>query len=272
MRLEAWGGSEIGHVRTRNEDSFALRPTSVDSVREMAQALFAVADGMGGHPGGDVASSLAVAAVLETERNAAEPEREWLARMHDAAQASIELRARQDPRLGQMGTTLTVALVSEGLCWINHVGDTRLYWVRGSRIAGVTRDHTVAQEMVDAGRLAASASDGHPMGNVLTRCLGVCPDQRADRPERPLALHPGDCLILATDGLIKTMAPDALPAMLASRSVEDAGRAMLASALSNGAPDNVTVVLVRVLESPPASASATGAETFDEVAAPSSAQ
>lgn len=250
MKLDVDGRSNTGLVRSRNEDAYAIWPPGVGSDQSLSQVILAIADGMGGHPGGDVASALAVGTIREAE---APPEdidsaRDWLRNVHDAAANRLHERAKISPELREMGTTLTLALLTSGLCLVSHVGDTRLYWMRGSRCLCVTRDHTVAQEMVEAGRLAAAESEGHPMGNVLTRCLGVCADDRPDLLEKGLVLEAGDTLLLATDGLVKTVATRDLSSLIEGRSASEATENLVQAALAGGAPDNVTVIVARVLE------------------------
>ena len=260
MKLDAFGRSEVGLVRERNEDSFALRASLGDV------ALFAVADGMGGHPGGDIASALATSAIHSYQGPVkGEHPREALNRLHHEAARRLQERSREDSRLNEMGTTLTIAFLSDGLCFVSHIGDSRLYWMRGDRCLRVTRDHTLAEEMVENGRLRREEAESHPMSNVLTRCLGVCPDQRPDLPDRGLRLAPEDRLILASDGLMKSVPTAKLASYLAAVEARNAVDSLIEASLTGGAPDNVTVVVVRMIECERrGSESNEDALTFDE--------
>ncbi|MBK8230116.1 MAG: serine/threonine-protein phosphatase [Candidatus Eisenbacteria bacterium] len=243
MKLDWHGRSEVGHVRERNEDAYAAGQPDADP------RVFAVADGMGGHPGGDQASRLAVDVVLQAPPiQRRESIREYLARLHHDAAISLQEFSRAHVEFKDMGTTFTLAAFSRGLCYLCHVGDTRLYWIRSGERLRVTRDHTLAQEMVESGRLLPEEAEDHPMSNVLTRCLGVCPDQRADLPERGLVVEAGDRFILASDGLVKAVATADLAALIADRSAQQAADALVQAALAGGAPDNVTVIVVEIVD------------------------
>jgi len=221
---------------------------------------------MGGHPGGDVASALATSVIHAWNG----PERgesalESLTRLHGAAKQRVDERSHEESRLKEMGTTLTIAMVLRGLCYVSHIGDSRLYWLRGNRIARVTRDHTLAEEMVENGRLRREDADSHPMANVLTRCLGVCPDQHPDLLERGLRLAADDRLLLASDGLMKTVPTGELPGYVSGVDPRAAVDALMEAALAAGAPDNVTVIVVRVIEceTPKPGADSLGWEDLD---------
>jgi len=238
--------NHIGLLRPRNEDAWYTGLGG--SAHE--DGVFAVADGMGGHPGGEVASALAIAAVADGRdlpREPAPPER--LLRIFRAASEKIRERGRHEPQHRDMGTTLTVALLDHGLAWIGHIGDCRLYWIRGGEEVQITRDHTMAQDLIEAGLLHPSMADNHPSSHVLTRCLGACPDQGPDLLLSPLALAAGDRLLLASDGLVKAVRAAALPELLQGRDPEAGVEQLISAALEGGAPDNVTVVLLSLVGS-----------------------
>lgn len=264
MRLEQAARSNLGLVRRRNEDSWMAWPQEADGANEVPVAVFGVADGMGGHPGGDVASALAVAAVYRCGDPAEVAVAEYLRQAFRSAAKAIADRARATADLREMGTTLTVLLLRAGEAWAGQIGDSRLYWIRGDRCLLITRDHTLARDLVDRGLIGLEEADDHPSSHVLTRCLGVCPDQAPDLLHRPLRPEPGDWFLLASDGLVKAVPTRELPAVLAGRGAADAVEMLESLALQGGAPDNVTIVLVRVLDEgvPP---SGSEAISFDEV-------
>lgn len=254
MKIEHAYRNHIGLLRPRNEDACCASLSEGDG--EPHGGVFAVADGMGGHPGGEVASSLAIAAVVESRiADSVLPPLERLRRLFRAASDRIEQRSAREPQNREMGTTLTVALIDRGRLWVGHIGDCRLYWIRQRREVQITRDHTMAQDMVDAGLLLPAAAERHPASHVLTRCLGACPDQAPDLLELPLALETGDRLLLASDGLVKAVRPSELADLLRGHSPDSGADRLLEAALSGGAPDNVTVVVVEVLEADPTAAS-----------------
>lgn len=248
MKLEQAARSNLGLVRRRNEDSWVSWPHRADGANEVPAAVFGVADGMGGHPGGDVASALAVAAVERCGDPAGRAAEEYLREAFRAAGQAILAEAQLTPRLKEMGTTLTVLLLRSGEAWAGQIGDSRLYWIRGDRCHLLTRDHTLARDLVDRGVLGLEEADDHPSSHVLTRCLGVCPDQAPEILRRPLRPEPGDWFLLASDGLVKAVPTRQLATLLAGRGAAAAVEALEAAALAGGAPDNVTIVLVRVLD------------------------
>lgn len=242
---EAAGASDVGRVRQGNEDAFHLDP---------ARGLFLVADGMGGHAAGEVASALAVETVtglvapaLDAGADADRLDaalRDAFVRAHDA----ITGRAAADPATRGMGTTLTLAaLDAAGGFRIGHVGDSRAYLFRGGRAGQVTRDHTWVQAEVDAGRLSPSSARTHPFSHVITRALGA--GIARDEPDVLTGtVVPGDVLLLCTDGLTGMVGPRTLNGVLR----EDAPPAQQVTALIDaanrrGGADNITVVLVRIL-------------------------
>lgn len=204
---------------------------------------------MGGHPGGEIASAIAVEVASEV---ASQHDGLPLALLHTVfsrAAHAIERRGSDDPQYREMGTTLTTAFLVDGRAYVGHIGDSRMYWIRGAACTLVTRDHNVAQELVLSGRLDAEVAEDHPMANVLTRCLGVCPDNLPDFLDRALLLEPEDVLLFASDGLAKAVHPQTLVELIRGVNAERATQHLVDAALSGGAPDNVTVLIVRVLES-----------------------
>lgn len=205
---------------------------------------------MGGHPGGEIASSIAVEVASEiAASHQNELPTRLLQELFRRAADAIERRGQTEPEYREMGTTLTTAFLSAGRAHVAHIGDSRMYWIRGSVCTQVTRDHNVAQELVLSGRLDAEVAEDHPMANVLTRCLGVCPDNAPDFLDGALLLEPEDVLLFASDGLAKAVHPQTLVELIRGVSAERATQQLVEAALSGGAPDNVTVVIVRVLES-----------------------
>jgi serine/threonine protein phosphatase PrpC len=243
IRWEAAGGSDVGRVRRGNEDAFLL---------DAPRGIFLVADGMGGHAAGEVASDIAretVGTLLSRALDAGAGEDDLPSVMDEAvraAHAGILAYAARYPGARGLGTTLTAAVLSPGgELLLGHVGDSRAYLLRDGGLVQLTRDHTWVQREVDAGRLTATAARAHPLSHIITRALG------ADSGERPDLLHetlgPGDVLLLCTDGLTGMVEDGELARILGSGlPVPARVEALIAAANQNGGDDNVTAVVVEV--------------------------
>jgi serine/threonine protein phosphatase Stp1 len=225
-----------GSLRKRNEDSYASSP---------AVGVWAVADGVGGHAAGDVASRTVTEALgnLPAELSAADLLAEVRGRLKGAHQALQEEAARRGPDTIMASTV--VVLVARGhyyaCLW---AGDSRAYLLRGGRITQVTHDHSFVQELVDAGSLKQEDAESHPQSNIITRAVGsgepeLLLDKVTDR------LRSGDRFLLCSDGLWKTMQAGDLAALLGTDG-EVPAEELLAAALDRRADDNVTVVTVSV--------------------------
>jgi protein phosphatase len=243
LRWRAAGATHVGRVRRGNEDTLRV---------EESRGVFLVADGMGGHAAGEVASALAADAVAEAL--AAEVDRgagldaleAVLQRSFVAAHEAISGHPARDPATQGMGTTLTaLVLQPDGEYRVGHVGDSRMYLMRDGALRQLTRDHTWVQREVDAGRLTPEAARRHHLSHILTRALG------AGDPEAPDLLRgtvrPGDRLLLATDGLTGMLHDGILQAFLEERrEVEKVVRMLVTAANRRGGRDNVTAIVVDV--------------------------
>jgi protein phosphatase len=257
IRVHWESASVVGHVRQKNEDAWGAR--ALDNRHDL---LLAVADGMGGLPGGEIASRLAVEACLaafERESSAHSDPRALLGQLIELARARLSAAAQRDASLLRMGTTLTLLLLRDDGGWIGHLGDSRLLWCRGNRIALVTQDHSAAWPWVAAGRMTPEQAERDPLGAVLTRHLGPAIPCEPDIPAQPLDLRKGDRLLLCTDGLGKVVTMERIVS-LAARPLAEAVEGLIGEALGGGGPDNITVVLVEVIDPPEP---ATSPLTFD---------
>ncbi len=241
---EAAGQTDTGRVRHGNEDAFLLDP---------ARGIFLVADGMGGHAAGEIASSLAASTAAEVLSRAVDSGHggdallEALREAFHAAQERIARCCRDRPRTRGMGTTLTVCLLTpDGTCRLGHVGDSRAYRLRHGEFEQLTVDHTWVQREVDAGRLPPTATHRHPLSHVLTRVLIA--EVREDPDLLTLTLQPDDLLLLASDGLTGMLEEAEIASLLAQRlPLSELTQVLIAEANARGGVDNITVVLVRIL-------------------------
>ena len=234
MRVtRASAASDPGRKRRRNEDAFVCQPP-----------LFAVADGMGGAQAGEIASRLAAGAVRGDE--AAGTGEERVLELIQEANRRVHQRSVEDPNASGMGTTLTLAVVGDGLVSIGHVGDSRAYLVRQGRLEQLTEDHSLVGELMRSGELSAEEAESHPQRSVITRALGTDPDVDVDTFE--VALREGDVFLLCSDGL-PSMVDDEEILGLVERHRNDLDRlvqALIRAANRGGGEDNITVVAFAV--------------------------
>jgi serine/threonine protein phosphatase PrpC len=234
------GYSAVGR-RANNEDSHAY--LEIDDPE--GGVLVLVADGMGGHAGGEVASRLAVDVVAETY--AAQPGSDTprrLAAAVEAANAAVHLRSREDTDLAGMGTTLTALAVRGKQAVVAHVGDSRAYLFRSGLTTRLTRDHSVAAEL---GIREEDDAPRPPHAHMLTRALGAAPVVLVDVTDPALDVLPGDVFLLCSDGLSGTVSEEDMALEITRNDPETATRRLAGLALERGGTDNVTVEIVKVV-------------------------
>ena len=231
----AWGSrSYVGLVRGHNEDSFLVQAP-----------LFAVCDGMGGHAAGEVASSIAVSTIAEKAPASADDV--LLGVAVEAANTAVLLGAEQGVGKPGMGCTASCCLIEEGKMAIAHVGDSRIYLLRHGSLVRVTHDHSYVEELVDSGQITADEARTHPSRSIITRALGSDPDMYADHFS--LEVSNGDRVILCSDGLSSMVADSEIEALaVSSATPQQAADNLVAAALTAGGLDNVTVVVVDVVD------------------------
>jgi PPM family protein phosphatase len=267
MKLLTTALTDVGRVRAANEDSFVIDDTA---------GVFAVADGMGGHQAGEVASATAIDA-LRTGLADGRPIDEAIV----DANTAVVARASEDPGLRGMGTTLTAAVVGDDqVLVIGHVGDSRAYLLRAGDLERLTADHSVVAELIAAGQLTEAEAEIDPRRAMITRALGIDVDVEVD--VIPVALTVGDRLLFCSDGLTTMLRDDAIAEVL--RTQADRARAaqeLVEAANDAGGVDNITVLLVDVVDDdtsdtaepaadadPPAATTDVDADTLDLGEAP----
>ncbi len=230
--------SDVGMVRSNNEDSGYAGPH-----------LLAMADGMGGHAGGDVASSTIVAALVGLDDQAlsgAEATGALLTRIQEA-NADLGRQVEDEPRLEGMGTTLIAILRARDKLVLAHIGDSRAFLVREGKVAQITKDHSFVQQLVDQGRITAEEAQTHPQRSLVTKVLTGDADDEPDVVVRQAIV--GDRYLIASDGLTDYVARDTIDEVLTTTTRPDeAADRLVQLALKAGAPDNVTVVIGDVVD------------------------
>jgi serine/threonine protein phosphatase PrpC len=250
LRIEVAGETNVGMKRNHNEDNFSILEEN---------GLYIVADGMGGHASGEVASQMAVDALKEffaaTEQD---PERTWPYKMDRSkgyeenrlitgiklANLRIYESAQRDARQRGMGTTLVSLFAVEDGVYVAHVGDSRSYRIRDKKLEQLTEDHSLLNDYIKMKRLTPEEIANFPHKNVIVRALGMKDTVKVDtRLEQPRA---GDVYLLCSDGLSGTVHdPEMLSMLLATNDLRTAAARLIARANENGGPDNITVVLAR---------------------------
>jgi serine/threonine protein phosphatase PrpC len=240
---EAAGATDVGRVRPANEDAFLI---------DAPRGVFLVADGMGGHAAGEIASAIAAEVVAAALRQAADAglKQEDLATVMRAcfhqAHSSILNYSAAKPETTGMGTTMTALVVcDDGEFRLGHVGDSRCYVLRDGELAQVTRDHTWVQREVDEGRLSEVGARRHHLSHILTRALGA---DSLDEPDVYAGtLLPGDLVLLTTDGLTGMLTDRMLRRILRREAeLHELVASLIVAANERGGRDNLTVVLLRI--------------------------
>lgn len=237
MQLRAAALSDVGRRRATNEDRCAVAADL---------GLYLVADGMGGHRAGQMAAQLAAQGAVDALRTLVDASASLAEKLRysvAAANREIFSTAQAKPDLAGMGTTLVALLAGEGRIALAHVGDSRAYLIRGSRIRQLTHDHSLVAELVRRREITARAARGHPHRHVLTRALGVRRAVEPDLAELTPAVN--DSFVLCSDGLTGHVTDDEIAAtVLGSADLESACDRLVSTANARGGEDNITVLLV----------------------------
>lgn len=243
--------TDVGREREHNEDSHG------EFLLEDGSLVLVVADGMGGHEGGEVASQIAVEAIGHIARHS--PALDPREKLHNGFLVAHQRVLSQAEKTGKsgMGTTAVAVYVRGGEAYVAHVGDSRLYHLRDGVVAWMTSDHTRVQRMVSMGILSPSEAKNHPDANIVTRAIGhgVGADGTPLEPEvqaEPLLLQPGDVMVLCSDGVYDDVTDAEIVSIALEKSPEEATLALVALANARGGHDNITVTVLRYGERPAA--------------------
>ena len=244
--------SDVGCVRTNNEDSGRIfrggsLAAAEGETRASQQVLIVVADGMGGHNAGEIASAMAVEILEESYEEMRKNPAEKLKLSVEKANSRIYKDAMENADHAGMGTTCTALLLQGGSAYSAHVGDSRIYLLRDGGIYLMTEEHTQVMEMVKEGLLAYSEARHHPDKNVITRALGRQPKVDVSTWSEPLQVRAGDGFLICSDGLFDQIEDDELSAAIQPRSAASACEELVRMAKERGGTDNITVAIVRLL-------------------------
>jgi len=227
-------------VRSRNEDSFSR-------VSLGKWSLYVVADGMGGHDAGEVASRIAVETVCRKIKEHVMQNKDPLRLIeHVAQQANSEVKKEGAKRGSNMGTTLSLALVDDHTAYIANVGDSRVYWLENGSITQISQDHSLVAKLVATGKMTKEEARNHPKSNLLYRTVGT--DEKVKVDTFKLELKKGGSLMLCTDGLWGEVSDEDIHQIVfSSKDARSASEELIRTANAHGGRDNITAVVVRVL-------------------------
>lgn len=238
MRFECVSRTHVGLRRRINEDS-----VFADSER----GLWAVADGMGGHEAGEMASAMVTDALrcLPPSGDLDQTAANVVEALHQVNSELIDLARSGRGQGGTIGTTVVGLAIADGSFRCFWMGDSRAYRLRGGEITRLSHDHSLVQNLVDAGMLAPEEADTHENANLITRAVGV--DERAEVEIVSGDARSGDQFLLASDGLTRVVHDDELAAELGRGSLVETADRMIATVLARGAPDNVSLIITKIL-------------------------
>jgi protein phosphatase len=232
MNINVGAKSDVGKMREDNQDSYLAD-----------EPVFAVADGVGGHLGGDVASATAIRVIQEGTSDGARPDQ--LEELLHKVNSAIWERSQSSPHLRGMGTTCTLVLLENGSAHFAHVGDSRAYLYRANELSQVTEDHNLVGKMLSEGRLSREEAAHHPQRNIITRALGLDPNVDVDL--LTLEVVEGDRLVICSDGLSSMIEEELLADVLSREKDPQAAAEQLVEAANDaGGEDNITVVLIDI--------------------------
>lgn len=241
-----YGKTDVGRLRPQNEDSIYVSNTAVGKLDN----LYIVADGMGGHKAGQVASNTAIEAFLaylnKYQPDSTEEPLDMLIGAVNMANEAVYNLGNTYSEYSEMGTTIVAATVSGSNMYAAHVGDSRLYKISQGKISQITSDHSLVAEMVKAGQLTEDEARNHPQRNCITRAVGT--DIAVTTDGLIIKINPGDIVVMCSDGLNTMLEDDEILniACAGGFSVEDRTNMLIDAANNNGGSDNISVIIIQI--------------------------
>lgn len=235
--MKYYSRSDKGNFRDQNEDSFYAP--------ECGCGFIAVADGMGGHKSGEIASRLVIESLIETLGgiNPLNIAPENLVNALIYANEKVTENAKNNSQHSGMGSTATVAVIISDRAVIGHIGDSRAYLFRAGKLSQITKDHSYVQMLIDHGYIEKSQANRHPHKNIITRAIGT--DDTIDVDTKTIDLNCGDTILLCTDGLNAAVSDEEIETIMSSE-IADAADRLVETALKNGSQDNISVVIAHM--------------------------
>ncbi|MCC5908585.1 MAG: Stp1/IreP family PP2C-type Ser/Thr phosphatase [Balneolaceae bacterium] len=242
--LHAVAVTNTGCTRAHNEDSVRFVQPSASVIKKRMGCLAIVADGMGGHASGEVASSIAVETIASEYYQSKRTPVKALEEAARLANEKIWSRAVQYQALKGMGTTCTAVAIAGRRLSVLHIGDSRAYLLKKERLIQLSEDHTYVQELVRLGKITPEQATDHPDGNILTKSLGTAPKRECDIFQAAQQFEPGDKLMLCSDGLYEYFSTDELAVLLQQKDLAEISEQLSSMVLEFGAHDNFSLLLV----------------------------
>ena len=251
LLIQAVVKTDLGNVRTNNEDTVQFK--QVKRKDQTQGAILLVADGMGGHLAGEVASNMAAEIIIDNyfHHPKGKDIPENLTHAFKLANRTIYQSASQNSQQKGMGTTCTALVWESGCLYFAHAGDSRAYHLRENKISRITTDHTYVQELVNNGSISAEEADKHPQRNVLTNAMGTKPDLRVESGCYSCELKAGDSLMVCSDGLYDYFNDQELAEIVGGISINEVAEQLVAKAKARGGHDNISVIVARIGKTEP---------------------
>jgi protein phosphatase len=246
LEIEASVLTNVGRVRTNNEDFVSLIRPSRGNHLTSHGVLALVADGMGGHEGGELASRLAVDAIVRSYYGSTAPTSSALAEAIRNANCEVYRASRQNSALKGMGTTCVAVAMRDDQAWWAWIGDSRLYLLRSSQSYRMSEDHTVVRELIRRGLMTPEEAYNHPDRSVLDRAIGTKDRIEPTVSKEAIRLSPGDRLLLCSDGLHDLVTDEEIAELAGDKPVADSAESLMRLALARGGFDNVSIVLLEM--------------------------
>lgn len=248
---KAVADTDVGSVRDNNEDHLLFIRPFDKKIRKTRGCLALVADGMGGHSSGEIASKMATEIISRTYFDSKLEPLEALKKAFDKANKSIYQKAGKRSRLKGMGTTCTALVLKENQIYLAHVGDSRAYLLKGNELIQLSSDHTYVQHLLDSGKISHKESLTHPQRNVITKAMGTSPKVDADYKQISYDFEQGDRLLICSDGLYEYIQDQELGKILGGENIGELAQKLISIAKQRGGHDNISVLIVEAINISP---------------------